>query len=99
VVAFSSTMHPYGVLPHIPPALLVVCGLQNGFDVESTDDNGNTPLHYAAGGYDTSVLELLLTHGADIDAVNENNETPLFNAYRDENNELAEFLIKKGAGE
>jgi hypothetical protein len=27
VVAFSSTLHPYGVLPHIPPALLVVCGL------------------------------------------------------------------------
>jgi hypothetical protein len=25
VVAFSSTLHPYGVLPHIPPALLVVC--------------------------------------------------------------------------
>jgi hypothetical protein len=26
VVAFSSTLHPYGVLLHIPPALLVVCG-------------------------------------------------------------------------
>jgi hypothetical protein len=24
-VVFSSTLHPYGVLPHIPPALLVVC--------------------------------------------------------------------------
>jgi len=27
-VAFSSTLHPYGVLPHIPPAKLAVCGFK-----------------------------------------------------------------------
>jgi ankyrin repeat protein len=45
-------------------------------DVNVTNNNDDTPLHYAAYVGNYSVDELLLTSGANINAVNDNNNTP-----------------------
>ena len=37
--------------------------------ISTPDNNGSTPLHYAAHSGQETVLEMLLDHGADIDAV------------------------------
>jgi len=52
------------------------------------DDNGGTPLHYAAGYGNLKIIDFLLACGVDINAQNTSGDTPLHYAMRQE----AEYL-------
>lgn len=58
---------------------------------------GWTPLHYAASGSQTALVNLLLDRGAAIDASSPNRSTPLMMAARYGASESAELLLARGA--
>lgn len=51
--------------------------LRGGAHVNQQDDAGWTPLNWAAGKGDTSMVALLLAHGADVTLTGRDNRTPL----------------------
>jgi hypothetical protein len=63
-------------------------------DVNKT---GWTPLHYAASGQQTDVVELLLEHSAYIDAESPNGSTPLMMAAMYGKESLVSLLLDAGA--
>ena len=65
--------------------------IESGVDVDSKDDLGRTPLHYAKNG---AVAELLVSLGADVNAKAVDDMTPLHYA-RDA--KTAELLLSRGA--
>jgi ankyrin repeat protein len=77
--------------------------LDHGIDVNETDENGETPLHFVLGHRKSReetmpLVRLLLARGADIDrrAANYWDETPLFAAVRDGFTEGALLLLDQG---
>ena len=58
---------------------------------------GWTPLHYAATGGHTSIIQLLLDESAYIDAESPNGTTPLMMAARYGNEKAVQLLINEGA--
>ena len=79
-------------------AIVRAC-LAAGTDVAARDDDGITPLHWAAwSSKEAAVIEVLLAAGADVEARNNNDYTPLHNAAR--NNEalaVIQALLAAGA--
>lgn len=61
------------------------------------DNEGNTPLHYAAIFGLGTIVEFLLTNGANIDAVNIQLNTPLYEAINNSHDEVSKLLINRGA--
>jgi len=61
--------------------------------LESRDHNGRTPLHVAAAGGHTAIVEALLTAGADAMVVDNNLQTPLHMA---SNAPIVRILLAKG---
>ena len=63
-------------------------------DVNAVNNNGNTPLHFAARhNLNEAVTFLLLRIGAEVNAINGNRETPLHLAARKNKNEAVTFLL------
>jgi ankyrin repeat protein len=58
---------------------------------------GWTPLHYAAGGQNTRIVELLLARGAGLDAESPNGTTPLMLAAQTAPESTVELLLRRGA--
>ena len=58
---------------------------------------GWTPLHYAATGAHTSIIQLLLDESAYIDAESPNGTTPLMMASRYGNEKAVQLLLNEGA--
>ena len=58
--------------------------LDLGADVNVTDKNGNTLLHFAINGRNTSVVEFLISKGMDVNKKNNDRKSPLDIAF-DEN--------------
>ena len=79
-------------------AIVRAC-LAAGTDVAARDDDGITPLHWAAwSSKEAAVIEVLLAAGADVEARKDNDSTPLHNAAG--NNEalaVIEALLAAGA--
>ncbi len=80
--------------------------LLSGVDVNSPGRDGQTPLHYAAGGVnvDLNIIKYLLSNGADINVKDRLGRTPLYIAIYEPsvngrlvNKELIDFLVKNGA--
>mmetsp|Transcript_35081 Transcript_35081/g.79858 ORF Transcript_35081/g.79858 Transcript_35081/m.79858 type:complete len:161 (+) Transcript_35081:70-552(+) len=67
----------------------------NGADVHEEDEDGDTPLHFAAGNGLSEVVHLLLEMRADITARNKNNNgmTPLHLAAEYDHLEVARALL------
>ena len=51
--------------------------LEQGADVNITDNSGGTPLHFAASSGARKVVRLLLVHGAKVNAKDVGGKTPL----------------------
>ena len=71
--------------------------LDNGVDVNKKDDQGATPLNFAAWHGRKEIAELLIAKGADVNAKDDNGRTPLYEAALNGHKEIAELLIAKGA--
>jgi uncharacterized protein len=74
--------------------------LAAGADVNATDDEGSTPLHFAAQDDSAVVVQLLLDAGADVNVVDSKGETPLFKATMNTTGgaaPIAALLLERGA--
>jgi ankyrin repeat protein len=71
--------------------------LKDGVDVNSTDKDGYTALHYAASGGSVGCCRLLLTQGADINVRSVNGCTPLYMAAQSGYTKTVNELIAKSA--
>ena len=63
--------------------------LDEGADINTADNYGETPLHWAAVLGNTAMVELLLKRGADINIANNNGGTPLYSAAMLGNTEMS----------
>ncbi len=75
---------------------LVGCLLTPGANASPKDEDGATPLHYAARTGDEALAELLLAHGAEISAIDGDGVTPLHDAARASTGVVA-LLLAHGA--
>lgn len=71
--------------------------IEEGVDINLTNDLGGTAVHIASGSENIKMVELLLNHGAAVDGVREHVVTPLQCAAMDGNVKMAEYLISRGA--
>ena len=80
-------------------AAVVETAINNGADVNTRNENGDTPLTLAAElNTDYEVLEVLLKAGADTEARDTGNDTPLHLSARfNHNPDVIEALVKAGA--
>ena len=65
--------------------------------INAKNKDGEAPLHEAACGRNTNILNVLIKSGADIDAVNEFGDTPLRRAVGHKREEVVNILIENGA--
>ncbi len=61
------------------------------------EEQGFTPLHWAASEMQEHLVAYLLQEGAQVDAVDNSGETPLMVAARKGNAQIARLLLDKGA--
>ena len=71
--------------------------LDKGADVNKKDNDGMTPLNYAAVFGEKEIVELLLANGADVNVKDKDGVTPLFDAVATVQKEIAKLLIINGA--
>jgi len=74
--------------------------VNNGFDVNSKDDNLWTPLHFAAQSFNENIVAFLLNNNADPNAKDSDGNTPIFRAlfscHGEDTNIFTMLLEKKG---
>jgi ankyrin repeat protein len=70
--------------------------LAAGVDVNAKDDDGGTPMYWAAVNGRKEIVELLIAKGADVNAKSKRG-TPLHFAAKGGHREVAKLLIAKGA--
>jgi ankyrin repeat protein len=68
-----------------------------GADLNKPDDEGQTPLHYAAVSRSSELTEMLIEAGAHLKSVDESGQTPLIKAAEIKAKGRAEVLLKAGA--
>lgn len=72
--------------------------LAAGANVNEQDEQGWTPLNWAAGHGDVEAVKLLLDHGADPTLTGRDNRTPVMIAKAAERKEVAEILREAARG-
>ena len=72
--------------------------LANGPDINARDNDGVTPLIWAAVRNKMQTVELLIAEGADVNAKDRFNKTPLYRAAFAGRSEIVRVLIANGAG-
>jgi ankyrin repeat protein len=68
-----------------------------GADVNQTQPDGTTPLHWAVYTFDRELVQTLLRKGARVNATNRYGASPLGEAVRVANLEITEMLLEAGA--
>lgn len=71
--------------------------LDQGVDVNLTDDLGESPIHLAARKGYVNIMRLLIQAGANLDARDAENETPLDYAIHNKQKEIVIYLIRNKA--
>ena len=71
--------------------------IEAGTDINTTDETGATPLHWAADASHTAIAELLISKGADVNATANDGFRPLHFAANAGSTAMAELLISEGA--
>lgn len=66
-------------------------------DLESVDEEGDTPLHYAVRNEDYELLDIILSYVPDLDVENLDGDSALHLAVRVGNSEIVRMLIDFGA--
>eukprot|EP00043_Microstomoeca_roanoka_P015864 m.159404 g.159404 ORF g.159404 m.159404 type:complete len:126 (-) comp16347_c2_seq8:861-1238(-) len=75
----------------------VQSAIARGADVNCSDCDNNTPLHWASRNGHLDVARLLIERGADVMTENECNEMPLHFASRNGHLDVVRLLIERGA--
>ncbi|KAF6204958.1 hypothetical protein GE061_019125 [Apolygus lucorum] len=68
---------------------------ENGMDLNSTDAEGRTALHYAVSSGNVSLVERLIDHGANVKVKSKKGNTPLHSAALLGSAEISEILLKR----
>jgi ankyrin repeat protein len=71
--------------------------LEQGADIEAQDDQGMTPLHYAAWNGKLEVAKYLIEKGVNKEAQDESGYTPFHHAAWNGKLEVVKYLVEKGA--
>ena len=73
--------------------------LSNGADVKGLNENGQTPLHKAAGGWEDcpELCSILVEYNAKIDAVDKDGNQPLHLAWKRGHTRTSHLLLSNGA--
>jgi len=71
--------------------------LESGADVDATQDDGTTPLHWAAYKLDADLVRMLLEHGAKPNVENLFGTTPFAEAVKAANVPIVKLLLDAGA--
>ena len=84
------------------PADIVKIWIENGMDVHSRTNAGNTPLNYVCTHGDAAIIRLeivkiLIEKGADLNTIGYNGNTPLHSAAYINHVEIVKYLVSKGA--
>lgn len=78
-------------------ALLLVCGFAHAVDLNASQADGMTALHWAAYRDDVALVKQFLKAGAQADAANRYGVTPLALACTNGNDEIVTLLLDAGA--
>ena len=71
--------------------------IDNGANISTTDNNGETPLYNALSNDEVETATILLEHGATLVVQNINGQTPLHKAVSVVNLEMVRLLLEHGA--
>jgi len=87
-----------GTTPLILAARLAIEGIveeliQSDADINASDENGKSALHWAASVNNVDAVNTLLAHGANRDAQDHKDETPLFLSTREGSYQAAKALL------
>ena len=87
-----------GTTPLILAARLAIEGvveelIQSDADINASDENGKSALHWAASVNNVDTVNTLLAHGANRDAQDHKDETPLFLSCREGSYQAAKALL------
>ncbi len=66
--------------------------VENGADVKAAENDGRTPLHWAAEKGHLDVVKYLVEKGADVKAANNDGRTPLNMAARNSHLDVVKYL-------
>jgi len=67
------------------------------FDLSCMDDEGNTPLHWAAVGGHVDICKMLLDHGADEEVKSRDGFTPMHSVAQEDHKDVLKLLLDRGA--
>jgi ankyrin repeat protein len=73
--------------------------LNSGFDIHQQDEQGWTPLNWAAGRGDLDMVELLLDRGADVSRVGRDQRTPYKISLAARHTDVARLLQEHSSGD